>query len=43
MLAPGAEAPDFTLNDQDGSPFTLSSTRGRWVLVWWYPKASTPG
>lgn len=43
MLEVGIEAPDFTATDQDGQSFTLSSQRGSWVLVWWYPKASTPG
>ena len=43
MLAAETQAPDFTLNDQDGSPFTLSELQGKWVLLWWYPKASTPG
>lgn len=43
MLAVGTEAPDFTVQDQEGEDFTLSSRRGRWVLMWWYPKAATPG
>jgi peroxiredoxin Q/BCP len=43
MLTEGAHAPDFTLPDQDGNPVTLSDLRGRWVLLWWYPKADTPG
>lgn len=43
MLAVGTEAPDFTADDQDGSPVSLSEQRGSWVLLWWYPKASTPG
>jgi peroxiredoxin Q/BCP len=43
MLAEDAHAPDFTLPDQDGNPVTLSDLRGRWVLLWWYPKADTPG
>ncbi len=43
MLEAGTEAPDFTVDDQDGNPVTLSSHRGRWVLLWWYPKAGTPG
>lgn len=30
---PGAEAPDFTLNDPDGKPVTLSSLRGKWVVL----------
>jgi peroxiredoxin Q/BCP len=43
VLQPGTEAPDFTLPDQDGNPLTLSDLRGRWVLLWWYPMADTPG
>ena len=43
VLEPGAAAPDFTLPDQDGHPVTLSELRGSWVLLWWYPKAATPG
>ncbi len=43
MLETGTEAPDFTAPDQDEQPFTLSANRGSWTLVWWYPKASTPG
>ncbi len=43
MLEPGTEAPDFTRPDQDDNPVTLSDLRGRWVLLWWYPMADTPG
>jgi thioredoxin-dependent peroxiredoxin len=43
MLQPGSEAPDFTVPDQDGNPGTLAELRGRWVLLWWYPMADTPG
>jgi thioredoxin-dependent peroxiredoxin len=42
-LAPGDEAPDFTLNDADGNPVTLSSLRGKRVIVYFYPAAMTPG
>ena len=42
-LEPGDEAPDFTLPDQHGQPVTLSSFRGRKVLVYFYPKANTAG
>ena len=31
--APGVEAPDFTLNDINGNPFTLSSLRGKYVIL----------
>ena len=43
MIEPGEPAPDFTLDDQDGTPVTLSELRGRWALVYFYPKADTPG
>ena len=43
MIAPGSEAPDFTLSDQDGEPVTLSALRGQTVVVYFYPKADTPG
>ena len=38
-----AAAPDFTLPDQDEQPTRLSDHRGKWVVLWWYPKADTPG
>lgn len=43
MLQEGIAAPDFTLPDTSGNAVTLSDLRGHWVLVWWYPKADTPG
>ncbi len=43
MLAPGDPAPDFTLTDQHGQTVRLADLRGRPVLVYWYPKADTPG
>jgi peroxiredoxin Q/BCP len=43
MIGPGARAPDFELPDQDGEPVRLSSLRGRTVVVYFYPKADTPG
>jgi peroxiredoxin Q/BCP len=42
-LNPGDTAPDFTLPDQSGEPVTLSSLKGRNVVVYFYPKADTPG
>ena len=43
MLAEGSNAPQFTLDDQDGKPVSLSDYKGKKVLLWFYPKASTPG
>ena len=42
-LSIGDNAPDFTLPDQDGELHTLSRYRGRWVLLYFYPKDDTPG
>jgi thioredoxin-dependent peroxiredoxin len=42
-LAVGDPAPDFTLPDADGKPVSLSDYRGRRVVVYFYPAASTPG
>jgi len=39
----GQPAPDFTLKDQHGKPVTLSSLRGQWVVLYFYPKDDTPG
>ena len=43
MVEKGQEAPDFTLPDQDGNPVTLSELRGQPVVLYFYPKADTPG
>jgi thioredoxin-dependent peroxiredoxin len=43
MIAPGDNAPDFTLPDQEGRSVTLSELRGQKVVVYFYPKADTPG
>jgi thioredoxin-dependent peroxiredoxin len=42
-LTSGDPAPDFTLPDADGNEVSLSSYRGRRVVVYFYPAASTPG
>ena len=42
-LSPGEKAPDFTLPDDTGQDVTLSSLRGRKVIVYFYPAAMTPG
>lgn len=39
----GDQAPDFTVNDQDGKPVKLSDLRGRKVVLYFYPKDMTPG
>lgn len=39
----GAIAPDFTLISQDGSPVSLRDYRGKWVVLYFYPKDATPG
>lgn len=43
MLEPGDKAPDFTLPDQDGKPVSLSDLRGQTVVLYFYPRADTPG
>ncbi len=43
MIEQGNEAPDFELPDQDGRTVKLSGFRGQPVVVYFYPKASTPG
>ena len=42
-LSPGDQAPDFTLPDADGKQVSLADYRGRRVVVYFYPAASTPG
>ncbi|MFN9930862.1 MAG: peroxiredoxin [bacterium] len=41
--APGAPPPHFTRNTHAGDPFTLSAHRGRWVVLFFYPRDFTPG
>jgi peroxiredoxin Q/BCP len=43
MIKPGEQAPDFELPDQDGNPVRLSDLRGHRVVLYFYPKADTPG
>jgi peroxiredoxin Q/BCP len=43
MIEPGDQAPDFELPDQDGRAVKLSDFRGTPVVVYFYPKADTPG
>ncbi len=42
-LKPGEKAPDFTANDQDGNPVSLSALRGTRVILYFYPKDNTSG
>ncbi|MGM9652759.1 MAG: thioredoxin-dependent thiol peroxidase [Eubacteriales bacterium] len=43
MLEAGMKAPDFTLSDKDGNPVRLSDFAGKKVVLYFYPKDSTPG
>jgi peroxiredoxin Q/BCP len=43
MLKEGDKAPDFTLQDQNGEKVKLSSLKGETVVVYFYPRADTPG
>jgi cytochrome oxidase Cu insertion factor (SCO1/SenC/PrrC family) len=43
MLKPGDAAPEFDVTDHNGRRVKLSDYRGKKVVLWFYPKASTPG
>lgn len=43
LLQPNIPAPDFTIEDQDGTLVTLSSFKGKKVVLYFYPKDDTPG
>src|SRR3954463_13165418 len=43
MIEAGEQAPDFTLPDQDGNDVALSALKGQTVVLYFYPKADTPG
>jgi peroxiredoxin Q/BCP len=43
MIEVGTSAPDFELANQDGEPVSLSGLRGRNVVLYFYPRADTPG
>ena len=43
MLSEGDLAPDFTLKDHEGNSVSLKALRGMNVVLWFYPKADTPG
>ena len=41
--AVGTPAPDFTLNSQEGKPVSLHDFKGKWVVLYFYPKDFTSG
>jgi peroxiredoxin Q/BCP len=43
LLNPGDTAPDFTVKDHHGNDVSLSDFRGKTIILWFYPKAGTPG
>ena len=43
MLNPGDKAPDFVGRDHDGNAVKLADYKGKTVVLWFYPKASTSG
>ncbi len=43
MLGVGAQAPDFEVQDHRGDTIRLADLKGKKVLLWFYPKADTPG
>jgi peroxiredoxin Q/BCP len=43
MLDVGKPAPGFSVKDHNGNTVRLSDHRGKKVVLWFYPKASTPG
>ena len=43
VIGEGSDAPAFAMTNQDGNPVSLGDFAGKYVLLWWYPKADTPG
>ena len=43
MLEPGSAAPDFEVQDHTGTTRRLADYRGQTVVLWFYPRADTPG
>ncbi len=43
MLAVGSKAPEFRVKDHDGREVALSDFAGKTVVLWFFPKADTPG
>lgn len=43
MLEPGSKAPDFSVADDQGNTHALADFAGKTLVLWFYPKADTPG
>ena len=43
VLSAGDQAPDFKFINQDEESVSLEDFSGKYLIMWWYPKASTPG
>ena len=43
MLQPGTDAPEFSVNDHNGNKINLKDFLGKKIVLWFYPKADTPG
>jgi len=43
MLQVGSQAPDFTVKDHRGQDVSLGDFKGKTVVLWFFPKADTPG
>ncbi len=43
VVKAGEVAPDFTATIDDGSTLRLRDLRGKWVVLYWYPRDDTPG
>ena len=43
LIDTGADAPDFNPPNQDGETVKKDDFTGHYILLWWYPKADTPG
>ena len=42
-MQPGADAPEFSVNDHNGNKINLKDFLGKKIVLWFYPKADTPG
>jgi thioredoxin-dependent peroxiredoxin len=43
LLNPGDKAPDFSVSSHTGEIVKLADLKGKWVVLWFYPVADTPG